>query len=361
MNNILKITSMKKYILLLSLVANYTFAQDCGQTASDNDFQQFYEQVAIQNDDQSKLNHSYPFLNGKCYQSGHIQLIAHLYLSEDSKLEFCKAAYPFVLDKENFYDVYDAFNTFSYAFRLHDFVSAYNGGTIVTGTNSTTNNNSVSPISYPNYNYPSPYGYSGSTGCAAPISDVEFNVLSSTLNSYATDDEKIVAGTLYAKENCLSMAQLMKMSSLFTNENKAKSFLENAFPFSYDKANYTFVSQCFSNQSLKDSWSTYCAGLLVPATTCSVSESELKGMIEKIDDAAFAKDQLSVVKSLNTNFCFSTAQVKLIMNEFSFPENKLDVAEMLYEKCTDRKNYYQLKGEFSFNSYEEQFSTLIGD
>ena len=351
---------MKRILLLLSLSANIVFAQDCQQVATDNDFQQFYEQVAVQETDQNKLNHSYQFLNEKCYSSGHIQLIAHLYLSEDSKLDFCKSAYPFVLDKENFYDVYDAFNTFSYAFRLHDFVTAYNGGTVAVTNNPTTTSNTTSPISYPNYNFPSAYGYQGSTGCSAPISEVEFNVLASTLNSYSTDDEKVVAGTMYAVENCLSMTQLMKMSSLFSNENKAKSFLENAFAFSFDKDNYTFVNQCFSNQNLKDSWAVYCQGMLVPATNCSVSESELKGMIEKIDDAAFASDQVAVVKALNANFCFSTAQVKLIMNEFSFPENKLDIAEMLYDKCTDRKNYYQLKGEFSFNSYEEQFSKLIG-
>lgn len=353
---------MKRILLFASLISSFAFAQDCNQMASDQTFQQFYEQVAIQETDQNKLNHSYPFLNGKCYLSGHIQLIAHLYLAEDTKLQFCQAAYPFVADKENFYDVYDAFNTFSYAFRLHDFVTAYNGGNVVVADpNATTNNNNTtSPITYPNYNYPSPYGYNGNTGCSSPISDTEFNVLASTMNSYSSDDEKIVAGTLYAKENCLSITQLMKMSSLISNETKKQSFLENAFPFSYDKANYTFVNQVFNAQQIKDAWTLYCENLLVPATTCSVTETELAGMIKKIDDAAFASDQLAIVKSLNTNFCFSTAQVKLIMNEFSFPENKLDVAEMLYEKCTDRKNYYQLKGEFSFNTYEEQFSKLIG-
>lgn len=351
---------MKRILLLMILAANIGFAQDCNQLATDQEFQQFYEQVAVQNTDENKLTHSYQFFTGKCYSSGHIQLIAHLFLAEDLKLEFCKTAYAYVQDKENFYDVYDAFNTFSFAFRLHDYVTAYNGGNVVVNNNPNNNGNVTSPITYPNYSYPSPYGYTGNTGCAAPVSETEFNVLASTLNSFGTDDEKIVAGSLYAKDNCFSMAQLMKLSSLFSDENKAYVFLENAYPFSYDKGNYTSVNQCFNSVSNKNNWAAFCQNLMIPATTCNVSETELKGMINKIDDAAFANDQLDVVKALNANFCFSTAQVKKIMNEFSFPENKLDVAKMLYPKCTDAKNYYQLKGEFSFNRYEEEFSSMIG-
>jgi hypothetical protein len=43
---------------------------------------------------------------------------------EDERIEFVAAAFPHVVDPENFYDVYDAFQTFSKVFRLHDRVLA---------------------------------------------------------------------------------------------------------------------------------------------------------------------------------------------------------------------------------------------
>jgi hypothetical protein len=43
---------------------------------------------------------------------------------EDERIEFAAAAFPHVVDPENFYDVYDAFETFSKVFRLHDRLTA---------------------------------------------------------------------------------------------------------------------------------------------------------------------------------------------------------------------------------------------
>ncbi len=43
---------------------------------------------------------------------------------EDERIEFAAAAFPHVADPENFYDVYDAFETFSKVFRLHDRLTA---------------------------------------------------------------------------------------------------------------------------------------------------------------------------------------------------------------------------------------------
>ncbi len=44
---------------------------------------------------------------------------------DEARLEFATAAYPRVVDPENFYEVYDAFSTFSKVMRLHDRVQQF--------------------------------------------------------------------------------------------------------------------------------------------------------------------------------------------------------------------------------------------
>jgi hypothetical protein len=56
--------------------------------------------------------------------SQQVKRMAREITDEDERIEFAARAYPHVVDPENFYDVYDAFQTFSKVFRLHDRLAA---------------------------------------------------------------------------------------------------------------------------------------------------------------------------------------------------------------------------------------------
>lgn len=57
-----------------------------------------------------------------------VKAVAQTIASEDLRLEFAIAAYPNTVDPENYYEVYDAFQSFSKVFRLHDRVSQHPPG-----------------------------------------------------------------------------------------------------------------------------------------------------------------------------------------------------------------------------------------
>lgn len=350
---------MKYFSFLLFFVAFTAVSQNCTTAVSNNLFQQHYSHIANQNNDQHKLDHAVAFTGTNCLTSNQVKLIAMLFQSEQSRLDFCKLSYRNTVDKDNFYDVYDAFQKFSFAFKLHDYVTAHINGEITVPVVLTTQNSS---ISFPNYQYPSYNGYTGPTGCDGPISNKDFMVLATQMNSYKSDDEKVVAGTLLMKDHCMSMAQAMKLASLIQLETKGMKLMQGSFQYMYDRGNYNSATQLFSTKQYQLEWIQFCNDFLAPAepiVTCGVSEDDFKGMLKRIDNANFANDQLELLKAINNTHCFTTAQVKRFMDTFSFPENKLDVAELLYPKCSDYENYYTLKGEFSFPSYEEQFQTML--
>lgn len=353
---------MKSFtIITLLLLFLNTNAQNCSVAVSNSTFQTKYAQISVQLTDQKKLDDAILFCAKNCLSTNQVSLISSLFLQENYRLEFCKVAYTNTVDKQNFYEVFNSFSTFSAVFKLYDFVSNQN---IVTPTPSTEPvDPSPRPIlNFPAYNYPSVTTYSGSAGCPSPISDNDFMVLATDVLMCANDDEIMVKVNKIAQNNCLSMAQAMKLASMFQMEVHGLQFLKVSFIHLYDQQNYAAAEQCFTHIPYQHEWLNFCLNFLkppAPVITCNVSSEEFKGMVKNVNNANFSDKQIEIVKKLNTHHCFTTAQVKAIMNQFSFPANKLDAAEILYDKCLDKEKYYTLKDEFVFPSYQEQFEQII--
>lgn len=344
--------------LLLFINVN---AQNCSVAVSNNTFQAKYVQISTQLTDQKKLDDAILFCRENCLNTNQVSLISSLFLQENYRLEFCKIAYANTVDKQNFYDVFDSFSTFSTVFKLYDFVSNQNNPTPTPSTEP------VKPeprpvLDFPAYNYPSIETYSGIAGCPSPLSDNDFLILAADILMCNNDDEIMVKANIIAQNNCLSIAQAMKLVTLFQMELHGLQFLKINFNQLYDQQNYAAAKQCFTHIPYQNEWINFCLNFLTPpppVITCNVSSTEFKGMIKNIDNTNFSDKQLAIVKNLNTHHCFTTAQVKTIINQFSFPANKLDAAEILYEKCLDKEKYYTLKEEFAFPSYQEQFEQII--
>ena len=355
----MKKLSITFIIILISLAS---IAQNCTTIVSNTVFQQKYAQIASQGSDQNKLDAAIAFSAVNCLSSNQVKLISMLFTEDSYRLEFCKLSYHHTLDKDNFYDVYDSFIKFSNAFRLHDFINQVPLAEDPVSIPKPANPISTPPISFPNYTYPSYEGYTGPAGCPTPVSDNDFKLMAQSINSYANDEEKMTQAGILLQGNCISMAQAMKIASLFQMEVKALNFLKTHFNVVFDQNNYASATQCFGHVPYQNDWLTFCTGYLTPpapVVTCDVKETDFKTMLKNIDNANFAKDQLNVLKNLNKNHCFYTAQVKRILDEFTFPADKLSAAKMVYDKCLDKEKYYTLRNEFSFPSYQEEFDQMI--
>jgi hypothetical protein len=71
---------------------------------------------------------------------------------------------------------------------------------------------------------------------------------------------------------------------------------------------------------------------------------------ESVSTKTFEDSKLTVAKQiLNTN-CLSSAQVKEIMQLFTYEETKLDWAKFAYGKTTDRGNYFLLNDAFQYET-----------
>lgn len=76
-------------------------------------------------DNASKLKRAQDIIHTHRLSSLQVKAIAARLSDDTARLEFATAAYPRTVDPENFYEVYDAFTSFSKVMRLHDRVQQF--------------------------------------------------------------------------------------------------------------------------------------------------------------------------------------------------------------------------------------------
>lgn len=153
--------------------------------------------------------------------SGQVRDLALLIPNEHHRLEFAMAAYDQVVDKQNFYDVYDAFTRFSMAFRLHDYVLSR----------------------------PMPGG-----GVAIPnlVPDEDFQEILRVLRAESFDNQKQkLAMQIISSKKRLSSRQIRDLLRLFDFEPSRLQVAKFAYDYVADPDNYFLVNDAFEFSNTK--------------------------------------------------------------------------------------------------------------
>jgi hypothetical protein len=364
---------MKKLTLaiLLFVFANSVSAQNCSNPINNTAFQNGFNQIAIQQTNQKKLEKAELFVNSNCLLAAQVKNIAQLFTEDSYRLEFCEAAYAHTFDQVNFYDVYDAFAAFSFAFRLNDYVHSVNSATVVVQPTNTTTTVVTPPAptepAYPNVAYPSSQNYNGKKGCnGPPISDAMFKQIAQNVFIQPTNESKQIAIQNASNSNCMDFAQIMRLVSMLNSEDFRLQMMEYTFPRVYDQEHYQSGIVLFTNTQLQTSWTSFASGYLLPPpppppapVVCEVTATDFAGIMQSIKAKSFPQDKLSLVDLLSKDRCFSVEQIRTIGKEFSFGSDKLTAFKKLYAKCNDKNNYYKLVDELTFSSEKEELNNFI--
>ncbi len=350
-------------------------SQDCQNPVSSVLFQQKSGQLAAVRNEQKKLQLAIDFVHQNCLFAYQVKELAGLFHDDYTRLSFAEAAYCSTLDRNNFYDVYDAFNYFSAVMRLHDFILSqnnpnnhvhYQGGTF-------------DPYNFPNYNYPAHVNYNYETRCNRPISNEEFYMLLNSVVNQRTDELRVIVAVRIAEDNCMSVEQIMKMASYIRGERFRLNFLKGVYPYSYDTRNYKHSRQLFNSADYQREFDVYLRSRsrrtqepsrravnvnndIKPVVVCKVGGEEMKEIIAAIKDRTFNDAQVSTAKQIvKSKRCFTSNQIKRIVAIFSFESSKLDMAKYCYYYCIDKENYCRVNDAFNFSSSINKLNQYIKD
>jgi len=100
-------------------------------------------------------------------------------------------------------------------------------------------------------------GYSGSYGCAYPMSPAEFNDAKSSITSKSFEDSKFTLAKQICKSKCLLTSQVKDIMLLFTFEQTRLDFAKFAYGYTYDTGNYFKVNDAFTFETSIDDLNAY--------------------------------------------------------------------------------------------------------
>ncbi len=335
-------------ILLIAFLSPLVMAQQCN-AISENFFIPKYNQVLAQSSDSYKLNKSIVLFSGQCLSANQIKRVALLFNQDDKKLEFCKIAGQKLADYPNRYEIYDAFNSFSKVFQLHDYLEM-----IHQGNTPPPPPPPVTPsVTFPNYTYPSHLNYNGQKGCATVVTDQVFMTFAHQVNTRTGADQMN-----YIKQNqkyyCLSMAQIMKIASLIQSQDDKLIALKTLYEKCYDLENYASAVVLFGSATHQSKWLEHCQKQLNNSVACTTSDADFKDILQSIKGKHFTNDMLDHSRFFAKNKCLTSEQVVEVMKLFMSDNDKMEIAKMFYDKCSNKGNYYKCVDALTFTMQRDQ-------
>lgn len=190
--------------------------------------------------DVERLDAARSLLSRHAVSSLQVKALARTIRSEEARLEFAVAAYPRTVDPENFYEVYDAFQSFSKVFRLHDRIGRLSPGE----------------------------GPPAGGMVPAPLSKAEWADLLRTVarenfdNTRLAIARQVVAGA----RGRITSRQVREMLGVFTFEEGRLELAKVAYDSVVDPWNYHVVYDAFTFAASREKLVKYLESRSLPAT-----------------------------------------------------------------------------------------------
>ena len=340
-------------------------SQDCQNPISNANFKTAFNLIASQATDQKKLERSLELVDKNCLMSAQIKNISVLFLEDSYRLDFGRAAYQATFDRVNFFDVYDAFTSLSFALRLYDHTQSQQPFKRPMPPRDVLPKDEpakeVLPPKFAEIVYPSTLKYEGNKGCDGPVHDqAGFNTLAIQVAAQPSDESKHVAIINAANEFCLGMGQLMKLTSLINSEKLKLNTLNESFSKIYDQDNFLSARALFTSVDLQNQWRKSAEfALAPPPPVCAVQEVDMKSILKSVQAKNFPNEKLDLISAIKKDRCFNVAQIRTLSKEFPHDSNKLEAMKLLYANCPDQPDYYKLVDELSFAFMREDLTKFI--
>lgn len=196
---------------------------------NENQFQEKLRSITIEQQGDAKLSIAKQVPHGIFMTSLQVKSIAAQLGSDDARLDFARTVYPYTIDPTNYYEVYDAFKTFSKVMRLHDFVRDQNRS-----------------------------GYPHPVPGPQPVSDVEMKEIMKTIRQEAFDTTKLkIARQIVSGKQHFMASQIKEILMLFAFEDARLDLAKFCYDYTLDKSNYYILNQVFAFGSNKEALTRY--------------------------------------------------------------------------------------------------------
>ncbi len=207
----------------------------------EQEFQRRLDEWKQAPNDAERLQRATTTLFPRGVSSTQVKRMALTITNEDSRIEFAAEAYRYTIDPENFYDVYDAFQTFSKVFRLHDRIQWEQRSAPVTSRG-------------PGTAAPRPAG-------PPPLTDKDLGEILASLKRESFDDSKLALAKVVGAgaRGRIASRQVLEMLKLFSFDDRKLECAKLAADWVIDPAEFHTVYAAFTFESSRTQLSKFLA------------------------------------------------------------------------------------------------------
>jgi hypothetical protein len=388
------------YIFSLFLICAFGAMAQCSNPVSFREFTAMKQQLVSNNNATRVFNMAMDMQKSYCFSSIQLKELSMLLMNDLDRLDFLKSAYFNVYDPNNFDDVYDGFTSFSSAIKLYRFVND--------PRNTPTRTPPPPPIYVPPvYSYPNIQIYKGAYGCTSYADNNTYMQIKQQVLMYRNNEQQMyAAANQVMKTYCLNVQQVMDLAGLFPNENMRYDLINASFTNLYDVGNYTYFSQLFATQQMKDKCMRSCEPLMrvdrrdnrdhkpdgwnddkhyddhhhdhhhdnhfpptpprptpvpvsVPVQRCETLPNDFSSIKSSIASNSFESGKNTQLRTVTKGRCFSVAQTKELISMFGYESSKIDNAKYLYDFCNEKQNYYSVTEVFGYTSSKDELNRFL--
>lgn len=375
------------------------------------------------NDELTRFNYAMNYFLTEHSTTIQLQDACHYLYSDQKKYELCVAAYPNIIDKDHFFNIYDAFTKFSWAIKLYHNTQEKQKLTALETNyqlNVEQDNNAIydlliqkgdlllSENEFDNalliYQQALEIKPSDQTA-KEKINNVqviqqELEAIIEAENQLNTQfDAFIHNGDVFLSANNVDEAIAMyeQAMALKPGDETAYSRIKEANNWKTElssivegenqkRTEYDFLMQkgeiFVSSRKFDDAILVYQqASAIFPEeqmpyikieetnrlrqelananSICTTSDSEFKYIKTSIDDQSFADDQMEMAKEHVKKKCFTIEQMKAIIPIFSMDDDKLEIIKYMYDYSYQQNRFYEFRGLLTFNSTQKELDEFL--
>lgn len=188
------------------------------------------DRLRIEQSDAAKLQQARQLFIPHHLSSLQVKSIAMTFGDDSARMDFALAAYPRVVDPENFYEVYDAFRTFSKVMRLHDQIHLQRA----------------------------PGGMSFPEPPVRVVAQRDLDEILAAIRNASFDKDKLrLARQIIGAKKAFLSRQIKEILRLFDYEDGRLEAAKFAYDYVVDPQNYFVVYDTFSFDSQKEQLAQY--------------------------------------------------------------------------------------------------------
>jgi Domain of unknown function (DUF4476) len=322
-----------------------TLPQGTNGAMSSSSFTSLYNKIKTQRYQSQKISMIQSAFNTRAnaFTSSQVKQLIALVSSEKSRFDLAKLSYNKVVDKNEFITVYDVLQSEAMRDSLDDYVVSQGG---------VSSESAPPPQSSPSKTLMSSYNF-----------DQAYQRLQNL--SYQGDRVNEMRNLLTGAGNYFSTAQLKRLLALVTNETDRLSMAKTAWPRAYEPSTFNQLVDLFYEQSNRDALNSFIISNGGMANNSSykaaMSEETYSDIYNKAKNHFLPWNVTNDVKAAfnNTNYNFSTTQVRGLLLLIAAESDRLEAAKLAYPRTVDKVNFMQLADLFTTEANRAEFNRFV--